>query len=262
MLGISDSEGPTRRLSWTPPPTLDLTDVHPDISHYNVCLNEVSCRNVEGTELSFLNIRMGIEFSIVAVNVVGQGNASTINHEPCDSTTGELIHIIMYVRKVHALLWTFDECSLTSQCIVPIQVDGDLVMSNVSLQSNGTTPSVTFSFRKVSNTCQNVEVPILKDAMKNCHFSHVQGGGDANCFNLYRIEASPSNQGTPLTQGPVIPTVSGGEDISVSVTSGFVRNTVYNVNIVSVNVNGENFSRGDIQLSKSVSKILLEQVRI
>ncbi len=85
-LNISDSEGPTRRLSWTPPPTLEV------ISHYNVCssiLNEVSCNDVQGTELSFLNIRMEIEFSVAAVNVVGEGNASTINHEPCDSTTGE-----------------------------------------------------------------------------------------------------------------------------------------------------------------------------
>ncbi len=80
---------------------------------------------------------------------------------------------------------------------------------------------------------------------------HVQGGGDLNCFNLYRIEASPSNQGTPVTQGPMIPTVSGqGEDISVSVTSGLVRNTVYSVSIVSINVNGENSSMGDIQFSE------------
>ncbi len=80
----------------------------------------------------------------------------------------------------------------------------------------------------------------------------MQGGGDSNCFNLYRIEASPSNQGTPLIQGPMIPTVSEGENISVSVTSGLVRNTVYSVNIVSVNVNGENSSMGNIQFSKSI----------
>ncbi len=79
----------------------------------------------------------------------------------------------------------------------------------------------------------------------------MQGDVDSNCFNLYRIEASPSNQGTPLTQGTMIPTVSGGEEISVSVTSGLVRNTVYSVNIVSVNVNGENSSMRDIQFSKS-----------
>ena len=85
----------------------------------------------------------------------------------------------------------------------------------------------------------------------------VQGSGDSNCYNLYRIEASPSNQGTPLTQGPMFPTVSGGGDISVSVTSGLVRNTVYSVNIVSVNVNGENSSMGDIQFSKSSQSHLL-----
>ncbi len=83
------------------------------------------------------------------------------------------------------------------------------------------------------------------------YFGHVQGGGDLNCFNLYRIETSLSNQGTPFTQGPIIPTVSGqGEDISVSVSSGLVRNTVYSVSIVSINVNGENPSMGDIQFSE------------
>ncbi len=92
-LNISDSEESIRRLSWTPPPTLYLIG----IISYNVCssiLNEVSCNDVQGTELSFLNIRIGIEFSVAAVNVVGEGNASTINHEPCDSTTGEFIHFL------------------------------------------------------------------------------------------------------------------------------------------------------------------------
>ena len=51
----------------------------------------MSCNDVQGTELSFLNIRIGIEFSVAAVNVAGEGNASTINHEPCDSTTGEFM---------------------------------------------------------------------------------------------------------------------------------------------------------------------------
>ncbi len=96
------------------------------------------------------------------------------------------------------------------------------------------------------------------------YFGHVQGGGNLNCFNLYQIEASPSNQGTPFTQGPIIPTVSGqGEDISVSVSSGLVRNTIYSVSIVSINVNGENPSMGDIQFSKSSqSMILLDEYNI
>ncbi len=36
-------------------------------------------------------------------------------------------------------------------CIAPTQVDGDVVTSDTSLQSSGTTPSVTFSFEKVSH---------------------------------------------------------------------------------------------------------------
>ncbi len=38
-----------------------------------------------------------------------------------------------------------------SMCIAPTQVDGDVVTSDTSLQSSGTTPSVTFSFEKVSH---------------------------------------------------------------------------------------------------------------
>ncbi len=56
----------------------------------------------------------------------------------------------------------------------------------------------------------------------------------------------------------MIPTVSGqGEDISVSVTSGLVRNTVYSVRIVSININGENPSMGDIQFSKSSQSMII-----
>ncbi len=38
-----------------------------------------------------------------------------------------------------------------SMYVAPTQVDGDLVTSDISLQSSGTTPSVTFSFGKVSH---------------------------------------------------------------------------------------------------------------
>ena len=90
-LEINTQNGHSQLLTWTPPPTLDLTNVDPDISFYNVCstiLNEVSCIEVQNTEHSFTNTRIRIEFSVSAVNVVGEGNASTITHEPCDPTTG------------------------------------------------------------------------------------------------------------------------------------------------------------------------------
>ncbi len=80
----------------------------------------------------------------------------------------------------------------------------------------------------------------------------VQGDGDANCFNLYRIEASPLNQGTPVTLGPIIPSVEEqGESMSLTLNTGLALNTVYTVNIVSINVNGENSSTGLIQFSES-----------
>ena len=83
----------TRRLTWQAPLSLDITDVDPDICHYNVCTTfnqtgEKSCDNVQETVYSFLNVRVPLEFSVSAVNVVGQSSASTAFHQPCDSTTG------------------------------------------------------------------------------------------------------------------------------------------------------------------------------
>ena len=84
----------TRELTWQAPPTLDISNVDPDISHYNVCTTfsqtgGQSCSDVQETEYSFLNVRVALEFSVSAVNVVGQSNVSTVSHQPCDSATGK-----------------------------------------------------------------------------------------------------------------------------------------------------------------------------
>ena len=91
-LMITASEPGRQRLSWMAPESLDITGIDPDISHYNVCssiLNEVSCRDVQGLEYTFVSVRIGIDFTVAAVNTVGEGNVSSIPYVPCDSGTGE-----------------------------------------------------------------------------------------------------------------------------------------------------------------------------
>ena len=85
----------TRRLSWDQPFSLDITDVNPDISHYKVCyslsnVNKPQCTYVNQTEFAFLNVGIPLLFSVSAVNVVGEGNTSSIFHDGngCTNTTG------------------------------------------------------------------------------------------------------------------------------------------------------------------------------
>ena len=47
------------------------------------------CINTTDLEHIFPNIRIPIEFSVTAVNVVGESNASTVVYQPCDPTTGK-----------------------------------------------------------------------------------------------------------------------------------------------------------------------------
>lgn len=93
-LNIMESTSPSYRLlSWTPPFTLDLTDKDPDIIGYRVCFSssavpgalEASLQCVVRQEAyySFLNVRISLQFSVTALNVVGDGNSSVITHQAC-----------------------------------------------------------------------------------------------------------------------------------------------------------------------------------
>ena len=95
-LSLSDADdGLTRVLSWGAPETLDITNVDPDIQCYQVCYNlttdDLTCVNVnssERREFIFLYVRVSLLFTVTAINVVGEGDASSIIHQPsgCDST--------------------------------------------------------------------------------------------------------------------------------------------------------------------------------
>ena len=79
-----------RRLFWEAPESLDITDIDPDISNYKICTNFSGvCINTTELEHVFPSVRIPIEFSVTAINVVGESNASTVVYEPCDPTTGK-----------------------------------------------------------------------------------------------------------------------------------------------------------------------------
>ena len=82
-----------QRLTWDPPSTLNITIVEPDISSYIVCSNlSIECTTIDITEAGgddlrqyrFLNLRAYIKFTVTAVNIVGDGESTSIVYEPCE----------------------------------------------------------------------------------------------------------------------------------------------------------------------------------
>ena len=78
----------TRILSWDAPATLDITNTDPDILYYSVCHNltadSLTCVNVSRREFIFPNIGITLLFTVSAINVVGEGNISSIVHITCN----------------------------------------------------------------------------------------------------------------------------------------------------------------------------------
>ena len=92
---LSVMEGSTlnsRRLSWNPPFTLDITDQDPDISGYRICLIltltrpiNSTCVVTQDTSYDLLNISVPFQLSVTALNVAGESSSSTpIIQEACD----------------------------------------------------------------------------------------------------------------------------------------------------------------------------------
>ena len=81
-----------QELSWNPPFTLDLTDQDPDILGYRVCFTTPSvnvdmessqCWITQALNYSFINVGLLLNFSVAALNPVGDGSSGVVVHQPC-----------------------------------------------------------------------------------------------------------------------------------------------------------------------------------
>ena len=79
------------QLTWDPPFTLDITNTNPDIMGYSIC-NDVTeeCEFTPNTSYIYPDLGLPVVFSVSAVNVVGEGNASTVPHQECNPTSGKV----------------------------------------------------------------------------------------------------------------------------------------------------------------------------
>ena len=79
------------------PPTLNITAAEPDISSYIVCSSiSIECTIINVTEAGsdssdlrqymFPNLRAYINITVTAVNIVGEGEGTSIVAEPCEHT--------------------------------------------------------------------------------------------------------------------------------------------------------------------------------
>ena len=86
-------------VTWSAPSTLNITAVEPDISSYTVCNNiSTECITINVTEAGsdssdlrkhvFPNLRAYINFTVTAVNIVGDSESTSKLYEPCEHTEG------------------------------------------------------------------------------------------------------------------------------------------------------------------------------
>ena len=96
-LTLSEANDRCKRnvLNWDEPFSLDITNVEPDISYYKVCYslsnsNKSQCKYInQMTEFTFPNVNIPLLFTVSAVNIVGEGNTSSLLHvDVCSNTTG------------------------------------------------------------------------------------------------------------------------------------------------------------------------------
>jgi hypothetical protein len=81
-------------LTWGAPPTLDLTDIYPDIMNYEISVFHNKTGESENfttlhTEFTYLvhqihgtDLCQDLMFSVLALNIVGRGSKSNLNIAP------------------------------------------------------------------------------------------------------------------------------------------------------------------------------------
>ena len=81
-LAIDHVNDYNQRLTWTPPFTLDITDVDPDIT-YSVCCNvTVNCTSTTNPYYDFPTLCDPAEFTVTALNPVGESEPRSIAFGP------------------------------------------------------------------------------------------------------------------------------------------------------------------------------------
>ena len=82
------------QFTWGAPPSLDLTDIDPDIMHFEISIfhnktGQTENFVVNGTNFTYYvhpahgsDLCQQLEFSVLAVNAVGKGSKNTINVAP------------------------------------------------------------------------------------------------------------------------------------------------------------------------------------
>ena len=111
-----------KHLTWDAPPTLNITAVEPDISSYIVCSSiSIECTIINVTEAGsdssdlrqymFPNLRAYINVTVTAVNIVGEGEGTSIVAEPCEhtreSSNRQTLHAVVSftLRVYHLYQW-------------------------------------------------------------------------------------------------------------------------------------------------------------
>ena len=204
-----------RTLVWDAPHTLDITNVAPDIRFFTVQENVTgSSMDVTETEYSFPNLAVPIGFSISAWNIVGEGETTSISHEPCEISRGTDEHWLLAVC-MHIPPFSLAEQQSTS---------AEAVTETVSFEEEGVL-SLTFSF-----------------------------GWATNCIPVFSIEIEESSGTIIASHGTLIPAVSGsgeGRTLTLSISStDLVDDTHYTAQLTSISAQRELEAQGTVPLSK------------
>ena len=106
-LAIGHVNDYNQRLTWTPPFTLDITDVDPDIT-YSVCCNvNTNCTSTTNPYYAFPTLCDPVEFTVTAVNPVGESESNRIVFGPI-YTQSELK---LKVHSMYLKMGDLHECS-------------------------------------------------------------------------------------------------------------------------------------------------------
>ena len=131
--------------------------MEPDISSYIVCNNiSTECTTIDVTEAVgdsqdfqqyiFLNLRTYIEFTVTAVNIVGDGENTSIVTEPCECPEGSVEKFADQTLLAMASFDTENTPSLSVAVIVSTLLQNHLLFINPTYISSLLPPALLLKF--------------------------------------------------------------------------------------------------------------------